>query len=57
MRYRAIFWGRKNGAIGKMSAQCVEFEAKDEKEAQLKPYETHEHITNLRLIVLEEPKP
>jgi hypothetical protein len=44
MRYRFEFVGRQVGAIGTMSDYTVEVEADTQEAAQLKLYDTHEHI-------------
>jgi len=47
MRYCIDFTGREVGAIGIFSHQCVEVDADSVKEAILKVYDTHEHLSNL----------
>jgi hypothetical protein len=52
-RYRFEFYGRQVGAIGIMSNYEVEVEAETQQEAQLKLYETHEHISIKRVTEVE----
>jgi hypothetical protein len=54
MRYRADFWGRTIGAIGVTFHYVVEVEADNPEAARLKLYDTHEHISGLRLTPLTE---
>ncbi len=48
-RYAATFNGRTVGAIGIRYLHHIEVEAEDEKAARLKLYETHEHISDVRI--------
>ena len=54
MRYRMVFQGRVIGAIG-LFYECERIvEATDEEKARAMLYETHEHISNVRCIRMEE---
>ena len=57
MRYRATFLGCLHGAIG-LPQRCVTYvTAPDPEYARLRLYETHEHITDLRLTDVSETTP
>ena len=43
--YRMIFQGRQVGAIGSMHTCAETVEAEDQQAAELKLYDTHEHIS------------
>jgi len=47
--FKFIFLGVKNGAIGKRSRFTVTTEAENFEDAKLKLYDTHEHITILKV--------
>jgi len=47
-KYRCLFFGRKVGAIGMGSAQCVDLEAESPEDARIRCYDTHEHIQHFR---------
>ena len=49
MKYLATFTGRQLGAIGIVYPCRVEVEADDPEAARLKLYDTHEHLSGLRL--------
>lgn len=49
MRYTAHFFGRAKGAIGIFHPCTATVEAANLEEAQLKLYDTHEHISGVRL--------
>jgi len=48
-RYQCSFNGRTKGAIGIFYRISVLVEAKDPEAAKWRLYETHEHITDLRI--------
>jgi len=48
--YSCTFRGRENGSIGSIHLGfCVVVNAENEKEAELKLYDTHEHISLLSI--------
>ncbi len=54
MKYRLDFYGRKVGAIGIFYQTSVTLEAANEDEARRKIYDTHEHISGLRVTEVSE---
>ncbi len=54
-RYVATFNGRTVGAIGIRYRCHIEVEAEDAKAAGLKLYETHEHISDVRITEVRTP--
>jgi hypothetical protein len=54
MKYRLEFLGRKVGAIGIFYQISVTLEASTEDEARLKIYDTHEHISGLKVTEVSE---
>jgi hypothetical protein len=50
MKYVATFSGRKVGALGVWSRFTVEVEADNKEAAALKLYDTHEHISDFKLV-------
>lgn len=49
-QYLCKFNGRKNGAIGKFYNFSIVVEAETKEEANAKLYNTHEHISNLKIV-------
>lgn len=47
--FKAIFQGRESGAIGAFSQHTATVTAKDDEAARLKLYDTHDHISHLKL--------
>lgn len=52
MKYLATFYGRRAGAICAFYTCNVEIEANHTDDVRLKLYETHEHISYLRVVEL-----
>ena len=52
MKYLATFVGRTRGAIGIFYPISTEVEAETPEAAELKLYDTHEHIQGLRFVEL-----
>lgn len=48
-KYKFQFTGVKNGSIGKRSKFTITTEAENFEDAKLKIYDTHEHITVLKV--------
>ncbi len=51
-KYHIIFFGRLNGALGICYRCSKTVVANSEDEARLKLYETHEHISDVKVTVL-----
>ena len=56
MRYRVIFYGRVNGALGIGQRLVRVVEARDPNHMLLRLYETHEHINVLESLPTDEPE-
>jgi hypothetical protein len=54
MKYRLEFMGRTVGAIGIRYPISVTLDASSESEARIKIYDTHDHISDLRVTELAE---
>lgn len=53
MKVRCVFHGRKSGALGVSGFQCIDLDVPDPIDwhaLNLKLYDTHEHISGLRVI-------
>lgn len=48
-KYKVWFRGREVGAISIFSNFCIIVEAEDEEKARLKVYDTHEHLSCVRI--------
>ncbi len=57
MKFRCWFNGRRVGAIGITYACCVDVEhpTADAESIRLKVYETHDHISGLRILQVDPP--
>lgn len=48
--YKIKFTGRLKNAIGKMYSHTITVKAESEEQARLKIYDTHEHLSNIKIL-------